>query len=118
MSDVIIYHNPKCGTSRNTLARIRERGIEPQIVEYLKATPSRAELVSLLDRAGLKPREVIRAKEGSYAELGLSDPGLSDDALIDAMIANPILIERPLVVTALGVRLCRPADKVLEILPA
>jgi arsenate reductase (glutaredoxin) len=116
MSKVVIYHNPKCGTSRTTLALIREAGIEPEVIEYLKTPPSREELVSLLERGGLAPRALIRAKESRYAELGLNDETLGDDALIDAMVANPILINRPLVATDKGVRLCRPAEVVHEIL--
>jgi arsenate reductase (glutaredoxin) len=116
-SDVVIYHNPACGTSRNTLAMIRNAGIEPRVVEYLKEPPSRAELQALLNRAGLKPRDVLREKGTPYAELGLADESLSDDALIDAMMAHPVLINRPLVSTPLGVRLCRPSEAVLDILP-
>jgi arsenate reductase len=116
MTDVTIYHNPRCGTSRTTLELIREAGIEPQIIEYLKDPPTRAELADLLRRAGLKPREAIRAKESLYRDLKLDDPTTSDDALLDAMATHPILIERPLVVTAKGVRLCRPADLVKELL--
>jgi len=114
---VTIYHNPACGTSRNTLALIRERGEEPVVVEYLKTPPSRAELTDLLARAGLTPRAVLRKKGTPYAELGLDDPALTDDQLLDAMLAHPILIERPLVATPRGARLCRPAETVLEILP-
>jgi len=115
---VTIYHNPACGTSRNTLALIRERGEEPVVVEYLKTPPSRAELTDLLARAGLTPRAVLRKKGTPYAELGLDDPALTDDQLLDAMLAHPILIERPLVATPRGARLCRPAETVLEILPS
>lgn len=115
--DVIIYHNPQCGTSRNTLAMIRNAGIEPHVIEYLKSPPSRALLVQLLARAGLRPRDLLRQKGTPYAELGLGDPALSDDALLDAMVAHPILIERPLVVSPDGVRLCRPSERVLDILP-
>jgi arsenate reductase (glutaredoxin) len=117
MKNVVIYHNPACGTSRNVLLLIREAGFEPRVIEYLKTPPDRPMLESLLARSGLKPREVLRAKETPYAELGLADEGLSDSQLIDAMLARPILINRPIVVTARGVRLCRPAEKVLEILP-
>lgn len=115
--DVVIYHNPACGTSRNTLALIRGQGVEPMVVEYLKTPPSRAELVSLLARGGLTPRDLLRQKGTPYAELGLDDPALTDDVLIDAMLDHPILINRPLVSTPLGVRLCRPAEAVLELLP-
>ncbi|MDE8650120.1 arsenate reductase (glutaredoxin) [Novosphingobium album (ex Liu et al. 2023)] len=117
-TDVIIYHNPECGTSRNTLAMIRNAGIEPHVIEYLKTPPSRAMLVQLIARAGLTPRQVLREKGTPYAELGLGDENLPDAALIDAMIAHPVLINRPLVVTPLGVRLCRPSEVVLDILPA
>jgi len=116
MSDVIIYHNTRCGTSRNTLALIRNAGIEPQVIEYLATPPDRDTLRSLIDRAGLTARQAMREKEGLYQELGLSDPSLSDDALLDAMLANPILINRPFVVTPKGVRLCRPSELVLDIL--
>ena len=115
--DVVIYHNPECGTSRNTLAMIRNAGIEPHVVEYLKTPPVRALLVQLIERAGLTPRALLREKDTPYAELGLADPALSDDQLVDAMMAHPILINRPLVVTPLGVRLCRPSEAVLDLLP-
>ncbi|CAL8980795.1 Arsenate reductase [Rhodoplanes serenus] len=115
--DVIIYHNPQCGTSRNTLAMIRNAGIEPHVIEYLKCPPSRALLVQMIGRAGLTPRALLRQKGTPYAELGLGDPALSDDALLDAMMAHPILIERPLVVSPKGVRLCRPSELVLDLLP-
>jgi arsenate reductase len=115
--DVIVYHNPACGTSRNTVAMIREAGIEPHVVEYLKSPPSRALLVELIGRAGMTPRDLLREKGTSFAELGLGDEGLSDDALVDAMIAHPILINRPLVVSPKGVRLCRPSELVLDLLP-
>ena len=105
MTDIIIYHNPECGTSRNTLAMIRNAGIEPHIVEYLKTPPSRALLVKLIDRAGITPRDLLREKGTPYAELGLGDTSLSDEALVDAMIAHPVLINRPLVVSPLGVKL-------------
>ncbi len=117
MTDVIIYHNPDCGTSRNTLAMIRNAGIEPHVIEYLKTPPVRALLVQLIERAGLTPRQLLREKGTPYAELGLGDASLADDALIDAMMAHPILINRPLVVTPLGVRLCRPSEVVLDVLP-
>lgn len=116
--DVVIYHNPECGTSRNTLAMIRNAGIEPHVVEYLKTPPSRALLVQLIERAGLTPRQLLREKGTPYAELGLGDENLSDDALVDEMLAHPVLINRPLVVSPLGVRLCRPSEVVLDILPA
>ena len=117
MVDVIIYHNPDCGTSRNTLAMIRHAGIEPHVVEYLKTPPSRALLLQLIARAGLAPRDLLREKGTPFAELGLGDPNLSDEQLVDAMMAHPILINRPLVVTPLGVRLCRPSEQVLDLLP-
>jgi arsenate reductase len=113
---VTIYHNPACGTSRNTLATIRERAGEPEIVEYLKTPPSRQKLAELLAAMGMKPRELIRQKGTLYDELGLADPKWTDGELIDFMVAHPILIERPIVVTEKGVRLCRPTEKVLEIL--
>ncbi|MFC3164120.1 arsenate reductase (glutaredoxin) [Ciceribacter thiooxidans] len=116
--DVVIYHNPACGTSRNTLALIRHAGIEPTVVEYLKTPPGRDELATMIRDAGLTVREAIREKGTPYAELGLDDPALTDDALLDAMLAHPILINRPLVVTPLGTRLCRPSEAVLDILPA
>ena len=115
--DVVIYHNPACGTSRNVLAMIRNAGIEPHVVEYLKTPPSRALLVELVDRAGITPRAMLREKGTPYAELGLGDPALTEDALFDAMIAHPVLINRPLVVSPLGVRLCRPSEAVLDLLP-
>ena len=115
--DIVIYHNPECGTSRNTLGLIRNAGIEPHVVEYLKTPPSRALLVELIDRAGITPRELLREKGTPYAELGLGDMSLSNDALVDAMIAHPILINRPLVVSPLGVKLCRPSEAVLDLLP-
>lgn len=114
---ITIYHNPACGTSRNVLAMIRNSGEEPCIIEYLKAPPSRDELCSLMARAGLSPREVLRRKGTPFDELGLDNPALTDGQLIDAMMAHPILINRPLVVTPLGVRLCRPSEVVLDILP-
>lgn len=114
---ITIYHNPKCGTSRNVLAMIRSSGEEPAVIEYLKTPPSREELVALIDRAGLTPRELLRRKGTPYDELGLDDPKFTDDELIDLMIEHPILINRPLVVTPLGVRLCRPSEVVLDILP-
>ncbi len=113
----VIYHNPKCGTSRNTLALIRHAGIEPEVIEYLVDPPSRARLVELINAAGVNVRGAIRKKEKRYLELGLDDVALSDDALLDALMDNPILIERPWVQTDLGTRLCRPSEVVLEILP-
>ncbi|MBB6247904.1 arsenate reductase [Rhodanobacter sp. A1T4] len=112
-----IYHNPACGTSRNTLELIRHAGIEPTIVEYLKHPPSRSLLIKLIADAGLVPRAALREKGTPYAELGLAAPDPSDDALLDAMIAHPILINRPFVVTPLGTRLCRPSEAVIDILP-
>jgi arsenate reductase len=117
VTDIIIYHNPECGTSRNVLGLIRNAGIEPHVVEYLKTPPSRALLVELIDRAGMTPRELLREKGTPYAELGLGDTSLSDDALVDAMMTHPILINRPLVVSPLGVKLCRPSEAVLDLLP-
>jgi arsenate reductase (glutaredoxin) len=114
---VTIYHNPACGTSRNTLGLIRNSGEEPIVIEYLKTPPSRDTLVDLIGRMGMSPRDLLRRKGTPYDELGLDDPALSDDALIDAMMAHPILINRPIVVTPLGVRLCRPSEVVLDILP-
>jgi arsenate reductase (glutaredoxin) len=117
MTEVTIYHNPDCGTSRNTLALIRNAGVEPTIIEYLKTPPTRETLVDLIARAGLKVRDAIRIKGTPYHQLGLDDPTLSDDALLDAMLAHPILINRPFVVTPWGVRLARPSEVVLDILP-
>ena len=116
--DVIIYHNPACGTSRNTLAMIRNAGIEPHVIEYQKTPPSRALLVEMIARAGMNPRGLLREKGTPYAELGLGDETLSDDQLVDAMMAHPILINRPLVVSSFGVKLCRPSEEVLDLLPA
>lgn len=115
--DIIIYHNPACGTSRNALAMIRNAGIEPHVIEYLKTPPSRALLVDLIARAGMTARDLLRQKDTPYAALGLDDATLSDDALVDAMMAHPILINRPLVVSPLGVKLCRPSEAVLDLLP-
>ena len=115
---IVIYHNPECGTSRNALAMIRNAGIEPHVVEYLKTPPSRALLEQLIARAGVTPRELLREKGTPFAELGLGDESLEDSALIDAMMAHPVLINRPLVVSPLGVKLCRPSEAVLDILPA
>ena len=117
-SSVVIYHNPACGTSRNTLERIRSAGIEPQVIQYLKTPPSRETLVDLIRRMGVKARDVIRQKEKLYTELGLDAPATSDDALIDAMVAHPILINRPIVVTSKGARLCRPVEQVDALLKA
>ena len=114
---VTIYHNPDCGTSRNTLGLIRNSGVEPHIIEYLKTPPSRALLAQLIERASLTARSILREKGTPYADLGLGDPELSDDALLDAMMAHPILINRPLVVTPQGVKLCRPSEAVLDLLP-
>ncbi len=116
--DIVIYHNPACGTSRNTLAMIHNAGIEPHVVEYLKTPPSRDLLVQLIKRMGIAPRALLREKGTPYADLGLDDPALSDEALIDAMMEHPILINRPIVVSPQGVRLCRPSEAVLDILPA
>jgi arsenate reductase len=116
--DVVVYHNPECGTSRNTLGLIRNAGIEPHVVEYLKTPPARALLIELIERAGMTPRDLLREKGTPYVELGLGDPSLSDDALVDAMMAHPVLINRPLVVSPLGVKLCRPSETVLDLLPA
>ncbi|WP_404336045.1 arsenate reductase (glutaredoxin) [Sphingomonas sp. MMS12-HWE2-04] len=118
MTDIIIYHNPACGTSRNTLAMIRNSGIEPHVVEYLKSPPSRAMLILLIARLGLSPRALLREKGTPFAELGLADPALGDDHLIDAMMDHPILINRPIVVSPLGVKLCRPSEAVLDLLDA
>ena len=117
MTDIVIYHNPACGTSRNTLAMIRNAGIEPHVVEYLKTPPSRAMLVSLIERMALTPRALLREKGTPFAELGLADPSLGDEAIIDAMMDHPILINRPIVVAPLGVKLCRPSETVLDLLP-
>jgi len=117
VTDIVIYHNPSCGTSRNTLALIRNSGVEPHVIEYLKTPPVRALLVEMIDRAGLTARDVLREKGTPFAELGLSDPSICGDALVDAMMEHPVLINRPLVVTPLGVRLCRPSEAVLDILP-
>ena len=117
MDDVIIYHNPDCGTSRNTLGLIRNAGIEPHVIEYLKCPPSRAMLQALIARMGIAVRDLIRVKGTPYHDLGLDDPSLTDDQLLDAMMARPILINRPIVVTPLGVKLCRPSEAVLDVLP-
>lgn len=117
MSDITIYHNPQCGTSRNTLALIRNSGEEPRIVHYLETPPSRDELLTLIAATGQPIRSLMREKGTPYAELGLDDPAKTDDELVDAMLAHPILINRPIVVTPLGARLCRPSEAVLDILP-
>jgi arsenate reductase (glutaredoxin) len=117
MTEVTIYHNPACGTSRNVLGLIRNSGVEPRIVEYLNTPPSREELVDLIARMGITIRDLLRRKGTPYDELGLDDPKWTDDQLIDQMLAHPILINRPIVVTPLGVKLCRPSETVLEILP-
>jgi arsenate reductase len=114
---VTIYHNPRCGTSRNTLAMIRHAGIEPQIVEYLQTPPSRDTLAQLVAAMGTPARELLRAKEPLCAELGLDDLAVSDEALLDAMASHPVLINRPVVVTPLGTRLCRPSERVIDVLP-
>ena len=114
---ITIYHNPNCGTSRNVLALIRNSGAEPEVVEYLKTPPGRAKLVELVAQLGIPVRELMRQKGTPYDELQLGNPALSDDALLDAMVAHPILMNRPIVVTPLGTRLCRPSEAVLDILP-
>lgn len=116
MQKVTIYHNPACGTSRNTLAMIRASGVEPDVVEYLKTPPSRERLVALIAAMRIDARDLLREKGTPYAELGLDNPNLSEDALIDAMLQHPILINRPIVVTAKGVKLCRPSELVLPLL--
>lgn len=115
--DVIVYHNPACGTSRNVLGLIRNAGIEPHVIEYLKTPPSWALLENLLARAGMGVRDILRKKGAPYAELGLDNPSVSDDAIFEAIAGHPLLIERPLVVTPKGVRICRPSEMVLELLP-
>ena len=115
--DVVIYHNPACGTSRNTLALIRNAGVEPHVVDYLKSPPSRAMIVSLAARTGLGLRGLLREKGTPFAELGLGDPTLGDDQLLDAIAAHPVLLNRPIVVSPRGVRLCRPSETVLDLLP-
>ena len=114
---ITIYHNPACGTSRNTLAMIRQSDEEPEVIEYLKTPPSRARLVELIAAMGIRPRDLLREKGTPYAELGLGDSIVSDDRLIDAMVEHPILINRPIVATPLGTKLCRPSEAVLDILP-
>ncbi|GJE02502.1 MULTISPECIES: arsenate reductase (glutaredoxin) [Methylobacterium] len=115
--DVVIYHNPACGTSRNTLAMIRNAGVEPHVVEYLKTPPSRTLIRQILARAGLSVRDALREKGTPYAELGLGDPALTEEQLLDAVEAHPILLNRPFVVSPKGVRLCRPSEVVLDVLP-
>lgn len=118
MNTVTIYHNPQCATSRNTLGLIRNSGIEPQVIEYLKTPPSLNELRRLIERMGVRPRDLLREKGTPYAEMGLDNPDLTDTQLVDVMLAHPILINRPIVVTSLGVKLCRPSEMVLDILPS
>jgi arsenate reductase (glutaredoxin) len=118
MIDVIIYHNPECGTSCNTLGLIRNAGIEPHVIEYLKCPPSRVLLQLLIARMGISVRDLVRMKGTPYHDLGLDEPSITDDQLLDAMMAHPILINRPIVVTPLGVKLCRPSEAVLDFLPA
>lgn len=115
--DVIIYHNPACGTSRNTLGLIGNAGVEPHVIEYLKCPPSRAMVAHLVRRMGIPLRDLLRQKGTPYDALGLADPGLSDDQLLDAIMAHPILMNRPVVVTPKGVRLCRPSEQVIDLLP-
>jgi len=115
--DVVIYHNPACGTSRNTLALIRHVGIEPHVVEYLKTPPSRTMIVDLVERMGVPLRSLLREKGTPFAELGLSDPALTNDQLLNAIEAHPVLLNRPIVVSPLGVKLCRPSEAVLDLLP-
>ncbi|MBA4803239.1 MAG: arsenate reductase (glutaredoxin) [Brevundimonas sp.] len=115
--DIVIYHNPACGTSRNVLALIRHAGIEPHVIEYLKTPPSRPMLAALVERMGTGVRPLLREKGTPYAELGLADPGLTEDQLLDAIVAHPVLMNRPVVVSPLGVRLCRPSEAVLDLLP-
>jgi arsenate reductase len=117
-SEVVIYHNPACATSRKVLGMIRGAGIEPRVVEYLKTPPSREELLDLLRRMGMTPRQLLRRRGTPYGELGLDDPARSDEALIDAILAHPILMERPIVVGPRGVRLCRPPERVQDVLAA
>jgi arsenate reductase len=117
MPTITIYHNPACGTSRNTLALIRHAGIEPQVIEYLKTPPSRQRLEELIAAMGIPVRSLLRQKGTPYAELGLADPKWSDDELLDFMVQHPILMNRPIVATSLGVKLCRPSEAALEILP-
>jgi len=115
-ASITVFHNPSCGTSRNVLALIREAGVEPQVIDYLKTPYTREQLAGLLQAMGLRPREVLRTKGDLYTELGLADPGLSDTQLLDAMVENPVLVERPIVVSPKGTRLCRPKERVLELI--
>lgn len=115
--DIVIYHNPECGTSRNALAMIRNAGIEPHVIEYRKTPPARALLAQLIERMGVSVRSLLRQKGTPFDELGLSDTSLSDELLLDAMMAHPLLINRPIVVSPLGVKLCRPSEAVLDLLP-
>jgi arsenate reductase len=117
MTEITIYHNPDCGTSRNTLGLIRGSGVEPTIIDYLKTPPTRETLASLVGRMGISVRALLRKKGTPYQELGLDDPKWTDDQLLDFMMADPILINRPIVITSLGVKLCRPSEAVLDILP-
>ena len=115
--DMVIYHNPACGTSRNTLAMIRNAGVEPHVIEYLKTPPTRGMLVWLMQRMGIGARGLLREKDTPFKQLGLDDESLSEEALIDAMVAHPLLINRPIVISPLGVALCRPSERVLDLLP-
>jgi arsenate reductase len=117
MSKIIVYHNPQCSNSRGALTLIRQSGAEPEVIEYLKHPPTREKLVELIAAMGIRARDLLRSKEAVYAELNLDDPAITDDQLIDAMIAHPVLMNRPIVVTSMGTRLCRPPQIVLEILP-
>ena len=117
MSDITIYHNPDCGTSRNTLGLIRNSGAEPEVILYLENPPSRVELSGLITRMGIGVRDLLRTNTEPYVKLGLGNPDISDDELLDAMLAYPILINRPIVVTPLGTALCRPSERVLDLLP-
>lgn len=117
MSNITIYHNPSCGTSRNTLAMIRNSGVEPEVILYLKTPPDRAQLLALIAATGQPVIDLVRTKEAVFKELGLDAPGISDTQLVDAMLAHPILINRPIVVSPLGTRLCRPSERVLDLLP-
>ncbi len=117
MSDITIYHNPACGTSRNTLALIRNSGAEPEVIEYLKTPPDKQRLQQLLQAMGISARELLREKGTPYAELGLADPQWTDDQLVDFMVQHPLLMNRPVVVTPLGAMLCRPSERVLDLLP-